>query len=311
MAAPGKAASAGAVTKVQGGLLHIERWFKAPPAKVFSAWSDPKLLPKFFWPVGTGRVDELEFKVGGRLVMGHTTEPWTATWTYVEIVPDERIVTRDPFPGTDVVATGTMEFIAENGGTRLKVTYGPFPKTGPYTIEGASVGFSMVMERLSEAAQVPGEGEGFELVRYLNAPAKRVWEMWTTKEGLQKWWAPSAGEMGYRLKVLKLDVRVGGEYAIEMRNAEHALVNHGVYTEVQPHRRLAQRWDFDIFLGPGEKPYPIAIAIAFEEVPTMAPDVMGTRMTFTQGPMAKAEHTEGSRQGVIQNLRHLAKALGE
>jgi hypothetical protein len=27
--------------------------------------------------------------------------------------------------------------------------------------------------------------------------------------------------------------------------------------------------------------------------------------------MAKAEFTEGSRQGVIQNLGHLAKALGE
>jgi hypothetical protein len=35
----------------------------------------------------------------------------------------------------------------------------------------------------------------------------------------------------------------------------------------------------------------------------------GTKMTFTQGPLAKAEFTEGSRQGVIQNLRHLAKAL--
>ena len=37
----------------------------------------------------------------------------------------------------------------------------------------------------------------------------------------------------------------------------------------------------------------------------------GTRMLYTQGPLAKPEHTEGSRQGVMGNLEQLAKALGE
>ena|SRR5436309_377101 len=89
------------------------------------------------------------------------------------------------------------------------------------------------------------------------------------------------------------------------------LHNHGVYTNVVPGKRLEQRWDFDIFLGPGEKPYPITLSVEMEEVPTMDPKTMGTRMTFTQGPMATTEFTQGSRQGVIQNLRYLAKALGE
>lgn len=292
--------------------VKVDRWFKASPEKVFKAWSDLELLPKFFWPVGTGKVDKLEFRKGGQLIMSHTTQPWTAIWTFVEIVPNRKIVTRDIWPdGSGIEATGTLEFIPENGGTRLKVTHGPFPKSGPYQPEGASAGFSMVAERLAEEVEIPGAGEGFVLERFFDASPKKVWDMWTTKEGLAKWWAPSAKAMGYEFKVLKLDVRVGGGYDIQMSNKQHgALHNHGTYTVVVPHTRLAQRWDFDIFLGPGEKPYPIAIGIDFEEVPTMDPNgPKGTKMTFTQGPMAKADFTEGSRQGVIRNFAHLGTAL--
>ncbi|MFA5943424.1 MAG: SRPBCC family protein [Candidatus Thermoplasmatota archaeon] len=296
---------------VKDGIVHVERWFKASPETVFKAWSDPAMLPKFFWPVGTGKVDHLEFKVGGQLRMSHATEPWTANWTFVEIVPNKRIVTRDPWPdGSGTQSTGTLEFIAKDGGCLLRITDGPFPDTwGP--TEGAALGFSMATDRLAEELEVPADGEGFRIVRYFNAPTSKVYQLWTTKEGLAKWWGPSANAMGYKFGVDKLDVRVGGEYDIVMSNKKHGeLHNHGVYTEIVPNKRLAQRWDFDIFLGPGEKPYPISIVVEFEEVPTVT-GATGTRMTFTQGPMAKADFTEGSRQGVIQNFTHLGKALGE
>ncbi|MFO1536012.1 MAG: SRPBCC domain-containing protein [Thermoplasmatota archaeon] len=292
--------------------VHLERWFKAPPERVFKAWSDPKMLEKFFWPVGQGKVESISFKPGGQLRMGHATQPdWKAIWTFAEIVPNRKIVIRDIWPdGSGLEATGTMEFLPENGGTRMKVTHGPYPTTGPYQPEAAAGGFSMVAERLAEEVEVPGEGEGFELVRYLNASPEKVWKMWSTKEGLEKWWLPSARQMGFQFRIAKLDVRVGGGYDIVMSNKEHGeLHNHGVYTEVVPNRRFSQRWDFDIYLGPSETPYVIPITVELEEVPTMEPGKMGTKMTFTQGPMAKPGHTEGSRQGVIQNFGHLEKAL--
>jgi uncharacterized protein YndB with AHSA1/START domain len=296
---------------VKDRVVYLERWFKAPPERVFKAWSDPKMLETFFWPVGQGRLESLDFRPGGQLRMAHATEPWTAIWTFREIVPNKKITIRDVWPdGSGLEATGTLEFIAENGGTRMKVAHGPFPTEGPYQPEGAASGFSMVADRLAEEVEAPGEGEGFVLERYFNASPKKVWEMWTTKEGLAKWWGPSAKAMGYDFKVVRLDVRTGGGYDIVMSNKEQGdLHNHGVYTEVVPHRRLSQRWDFDIFLGPGEPGYIVPITVELEEVPTMEPGKTGTKMTFTQGPLAKAEFTEGSRQGVIQNLRHLAKAL--
>jgi uncharacterized protein YndB with AHSA1/START domain len=291
--------------------LHLERWLNAPPARVYKAWTTKETLVKFFWPVGQGVVKEFSPKPGGRLVMGHAKEPWTATWTFKELVPDRRIVVSDHWDdGSGHVATGTMEFLPEDGGTRMKVTFGPFPKTGPYQPEMAGPGFSQVSDRLAEEVEVPGPGEGFRIVRHFLAPPEKVWEMWTTKEGLARWWALSAKDMGYAFRVDALDVRVGGKYDIVMSNQEHGeLHNHGEYLEVVPARRLVQRWDFDIFLGPGEKPYPIDVVVDIERTEPWGPGTVGTKMTFTQGPMARPEHTEGSRQGVISNFAKLDAAL--
>jgi uncharacterized protein YndB with AHSA1/START domain len=292
--------------------VELERFFRAPPERLYAAWTTPAMLERFFWPVGAGKVKEFSLKPGGRLVVAHATQPWTATWTFKELVPNHRIVIVDHWDdGSGHTATGTLDFIPQNGGTLLKVRHGPFPTSGPYQPEAARTGFSMVAERLAEEVETPGQGEGFTLVRHLAAPPARVWQMWTTPAGLAKWWAPSARQMGYDFKVNQFDVRVGGGYDIEMSNAEHGhLHNHGAYTEVVPQKRLSMRWDFDIFLAPGEKPYPISITIDFEEEAGMDPSApKGTKMTFTQGPMAKPEHTEGSRQGVIQNFGYLAKAV--
>jgi uncharacterized protein YndB with AHSA1/START domain len=308
-----KGVSAPGAGHVKDRTVFLERWFNAPPGRVYKAWTDPALLPKFFWPFGTGVVKECTAKVGGRLVMGHAEFPdWTATWEFRELVPGKRIAIRDIWPdGSGNTADGTMEFLPENGGTRMKVKFGPFPATGPFRPEDAMAGSLMGMDRLAEAVEVPGRGEGFRLVRYFNAPPGKVFEMWTTQEGLAKWWALSAKDMGYAFRVDKLDARTGGTYDIVMSNKEHGeLHNHGEYVEIVPDRRIVQRWDFDIFLGPGETPYPIDIVIELEDSPTMEPGRMGTKMTFTQGPMAKPDFTEGSRQGVISNLAKLEQALG-
>ncbi|MEA3189667.1 MAG: hypothetical protein QOD77_249 [Thermoplasmata archaeon] len=291
--------------------LTLERWFKATPEKLYEAWTTKATLEKFFWPVGAGVVKELSAKPGGRLVMGHATQPWTATWTYQEMVPGKRIVFEDHWDdGSGHKATGIMEFIPENGGTRMKVRHGPFPATGPYQPDAAGAGFAMASDRLAEELEVPGQDEGFRLVRVFRATPEKLWSMWTTKAGLDQWWKPSAKDMGFDFRVDALDVRVGGAYDIVMSNAQHGeLHNHGEYLEVVPGKRLAYRWDFDIFLGPGESPYPILVTLDFEALPPQAGG--GTRMTFVQGPMKKPEHTEGSRQGVRSNFAKLAKALGE
>jgi len=43
----------------------------------------------------------------------------------------------------------------------------------------------------------------FIIDRTLKAPIEKVWRMWTTKEGLEKWWGPE----GFSSVVTHLDVR--------------------------------------------------------------------------------------------------------
>src|ERR1700685_3453904 len=48
--------------------------------------------------------------------------------------------------------------------------------------------------------------------RTYKAAVEDVWELWTTKEGIESWWGPD----GFTTKVLKLDLRAGGELRYEM-----------------------------------------------------------------------------------------------
>lgn len=147
---------------------------------------------------------------------------------------------------------------------------------------------------------------GFTIERTFKAPPEKLWEMWTTKEGILRWWGPSARDMGYEFTVLRIDPHVGSGFAFEMKGKDHTVVNHGTYRVVDRPTRLAWTWRFDIFLGPGEKPYDVPISVTLDRLANG-----GTKMTFTQGPLATPEHTNGSKQGVESNFAKLAIALGE
>jgi uncharacterized protein YndB with AHSA1/START domain len=48
--------------------------------------------------------------------------------------------------------------------------------------------------------------------RQYNATAEEVWDLWTTREGIESWWAPD----GFEVKVRKLDLRLEGELIYTM-----------------------------------------------------------------------------------------------
>ena len=76
--------------------LVIERVFKAPPDKVFAAWTDPAILVKWFGPEGFSVPEHsLDVREGGawRTVMvSPKGEPHTASGVYREIAPPRRLV---------------------------------------------------------------------------------------------------------------------------------------------------------------------------------------------------------------------------
>ena len=75
------------------------------------------------------------------------------------------------------------------------------------------------------------------VTRSFNAPARIVFEAWTTPELFKQWWVPKS--MGMSLLSCEMDVRTGGKYVLVFgQDASKAIEFHGRYIEVTPHSRL-------------------------------------------------------------------------
>src|SRR5262245_5305730 len=78
------------------------------------------------------------------------------------------------------------------------------------------------------------------VTRVFDAPARLVFEAWTTPEHFRKWWVPAS--MGMTLHSLEMDVRTGGSYHL---NFGEGMDFYGRYVEVTPHSRLVWTNDED------------------------------------------------------------------
>ncbi len=105
--------------------IHIERVFNAPRDEVFSAYTDPELIPEWWGPRDTTTVvDQMDVRAGGswRFVMRDSDGSESGfRGTYREVTPPERIVQTfewEGMPGHVSVETATFEDL----GDRTKVT---------------------------------------------------------------------------------------------------------------------------------------------------------------------------------------------
>src|SRR3954469_15299736 len=101
-------------------------------------------------------------------------------------------------------------------------------------------------------------GETLEIERTFRAPAEAVFDAWTSEEVLRRWFH---GEHGWETTVAQVDLRVGGEVRVVMRDPDKDVEygGGGRYTEIDPPTRLAFTWIWD-----GDKRRTL-IEIDFEE----------------------------------------------
>jgi uncharacterized protein YndB with AHSA1/START domain len=148
--------------------------------------------------------------------------------------------------------------------------------------------------------------------RTFEAPVQDVWELWTTKEGIESWWGPE----GFTTAVHEIDVRVGGElhYAMTATAAEQiaflekagmALANEQrvTYCEVVPQRRLGYTSVADFV--PGVAPYEVATLVELH------PSAEGVRLVLTFDAMHDERWTKMAVMGWQSQLGRLAKVLAE
>jgi uncharacterized protein YndB with AHSA1/START domain len=146
--------------------------------------------------------------------------------------------------------------------------------------------------------------------RTYKASVEDVWDLWATKEGIESWWGPD----GFTTKVLKLDLRGGGEllYAMTatapaqaqfMKNAGLPLTTQGriTYSEVITQRRLAYIHLADFI--PGVEPYDVATLVEFH------PTGQSMHMVLTFDAMHDEVWTQRAVMGHESQLEKLESVI--
>jgi uncharacterized protein YndB with AHSA1/START domain len=80
--------------------------------------------------------------------------------------------------------------------------------------------------------------------RTFQARAAAVFDAWTSEEVMRRWWH---AEVGWETIEAEVDLRVGGAVRVVMRDPgrDVSYGGGGVYTEIDPPRRLAFTWLWD------------------------------------------------------------------
>ncbi len=108
----------------------IERTYPATLERVYQAFADPKAKARWFsapaaWEQSRGK---MEFKVGGKEYVSSTPpghKPHTYDCTYLDIVPNERIIyVYEMHIGPNKISESlaTIELAPDGKGTKLKLT---------------------------------------------------------------------------------------------------------------------------------------------------------------------------------------------
>ena len=183
--------------------------------------------------------------------------------------------------------------------------------------EGTNVNPAAGTDRTERVAANRDGAEGTDstivVERDVAAPRERVWELWTTSEGIGRWWAPD----GFRTEVEQLDLAPGGMLVYTMTAVDDAqaefMRQHGMplttrsrktFTEVAAPSRLAYSSLIDFV--PGHEPYEHLTRIDL----TPSSDIPGgTHVTMHVEPLHDREWTDRLVAGRTNELDNLARLV--
>ncbi len=121
-----------------GNTIRLHRVLKAPPDRVFRAFTDPDAKARWLPPYGfIGKVHESDVRIGGGYRMSFTNfgtgSSHSFAGRYVEMVPGERLVYTDRFddPNLPGEMRITATFRKVLGGTELHIEQAGIPEAIP------------------------------------------------------------------------------------------------------------------------------------------------------------------------------------
>lgn len=149
-----------------------------------------------------------------------------------------------------------------------------------------------------------------KIERHVAAARARVWELWTTAAGIERWWAPD----GFRTDVQELELQEGGALVytmtavgpeqvrfMEQNGMPLTTESRKTFTEVREPSRLGYVSHVDFV--PGHEPYDHLTVVDLHEQDG------GTLVVMTVEPMHDDVWTQRIVAGRANELENLARLV--
>ena len=155
------------------------------------------------------------------------------------------------------------------------------------------------------------QAEPIKLEKVYAAAPHKIWELWTTPEGIQSWWAPD----GFTVKVEKLELEPQGELVYTMTATAQpqiefmqsmgmplATTSRKTFVELEEDKKLSYNSLVDFV--PDKEPYNFLTVVTLEPV-----DDGNTKVVMEMQPLHDEEWTGRLVAGRQNELDNLAKVL--
>jgi uncharacterized protein YndB with AHSA1/START domain len=152
--------------------------------------------------------------------------------------------------------------------------------------------------------------EMIKLEQVYKASPEKIWQLWTTAEGIESWWAPD----GFTVKVDKIDLQPDGELIYTMTATAQpqiefmqsmgmplATTSYKTFVEIDPNSKIAYNSLVDFV--PDHEPYNFLTTV------TLLPDGDSTKVVMEMQPLHNEEWTGRLVAGRQNELNNLAKVI--
>ena len=155
--------------------------------------------------------------------------------------------------------------------------------------------------------KMPVEVKDREIIftRMFNAPRQMVWDAWTKKEHLEKWWGPH----GFTNKDCSISLKPAGKFLITMVGMGGEFPCEFIYEEIVPIEKIV--WKDKVvegdFWGPDGPPPDSVITMLFDDLGIQTKVTMISRFETNEGRDKILKM--GAAQGWAESLERLDDLL--
>lgn len=229
--------------------LQLTRVYDAPVKAVWDAWTDEKQVGQWWGPRGfTITTHSKDLRPGGQWIYtmhGPDGVDYPNMTTYYEVEPCARLVYDHGANDKQPALFRVTALFSENAGkTTLSMTMAF--ASAEAAIEAQKfikkAGGESTWDRLAEYLTHKSTGkEKFVINRSFKAPIKKMFQLWTVPNHLEKWVPPT----GFEMKYIRVNIKEGGSCFYEMSNgAGLTMYGRADYREIRPHDRIVYTQQF-------------------------------------------------------------------